>query len=354
MESIKQLEDIDNGKLNKDLIDYNIIPTIDKIEILYPDQIEGCHPKFIASLSFKNNVSNNFSSKKWIIKPLEIKSKERDRQVLNELFAYSVNKVMSFNRVPIVIPIKIEKEMIEKLLIDYKKNLSSHSNFIITKFCNPQYSLNRWIFIENNTLVNDTLTKYLVATAQLMINNVSKGNAVTYSTKQWISSKIGYKYFNYNISQLTVFQQREIGTRTLFDYIIGNNDRYVNDFIQKLSKYRKILTYLDNSKLDDLPYMLNMTMGPTSHNCRFYFRPLKDLFAINMYTDRHVRLDLKQLVISYMMKYKLVKILVNDGVINLTSIHSNINILNQRVLEVRNCVEQCVKKYGFYYVYSQV
>ena len=91
------------------------------------------------------------------------------------------------------------------------------------------------------TWVRNEKNSYIIGTAQRKVKGVSQRTEVDRFVDRLPNGMIE--------NHATIFAQRERNTRALFDYLVGNWDRYNNDFILQQPSSARVLVYLDNNNL---------------------------------------------------------------------------------------------------------
>ena len=178
----------------------------------------------------------------WIFKP--------SQGSVNELVAYHLDKIFVFNRVPPVV-------LLETPFSTVKQALEEHENRPAHCFrCNMDLNAFTWVRNEKNS--------YIIGTAQRKVKGVSQRTEVDRFVDRLPNGMIE--------NHATIFAQRERNTRALFDYLVGNWDRYNNYFILQPPSGARILVYLNINNLSskNVPFPLD----DWTKDCRFYHHPV--------------------------------------------------------------------------------
>jgi hypothetical protein len=300
---------LDLGQTNDDLT---------ALELHLGSELSGCDPKFILS-------SPGSNTSKYLFKPSHVQHK-----VWNELLAYHINTIAGFDRVPTVMPYEIPFEQVTRSI----KKLQSVS--MAFKKCNFHLdAMDEWIHRsdEGNTL-NST---YLIGTLQLMVPAVSKRS----KTVQRARTKIG----KWSDQAPSLFAQREIGTRSLFDFVIGNYDRYNNDFIQTNPENGdRILVYIDQGTYGKAAFA---GMYRVTEHCRFYYKPVDKLRRTQQ------QQSLQAAVLQELELNDVTRVWNDQHLINVQT-HPTVIYMNERVDKALEMVDECVTKHGHDFVFLQM
>lgn len=225
-------------------------------------------------------------------------TKEHPPKILNEWIAYTVDQLLEIHRIPPVVPIAIPEQQLQTAIDgnNKKRRLGCEMDFTVG---------NAWLRKNHSVL----------GTLQLKLDGVVK-----------LSS------WQQTFSNIKAMSEREINTRAIFDYIIGNWDRErSNNFIHEPSQ---LLIYIDQNALRDsrVPFDLNDRLSGSQ--CRFYKRPIKRL--------QEVGANILGVVQERLMQDDL------DWNVDLPAL-THINVRSKAVMEL---VDHCEKEYGLYHVYQ--
>ena len=267
-------------------------------------ELSGCDPKFVLE----------GGGNKYLFKP-----NKDPHKVWNELLAYYVNHLGGFERVPTTWPYQVSVSAIE----NPKGKEGSIQNMPFVK-CNFDLdNIDQWI-------QNDDM---MIGTLQLMVSGVSKRSKVV----NRIRTKIG-KWTDRK-PPLSTFAQREINTRTVFDFIVGNYDRYNNDFIQTQSNGDKVLVYIDQGSFVEGEY-ITWNQYMLEDYCKFYWDPIARLREETLYDQ----------VMETFKSNEITKGWVEKNLIGFED-HPTIKHMQLRIEMVLNAVDKCLDANGHDYVF---
>ena len=343
-------------------------------------EMAGCEPKF------EITYNNGNETKSFIFKP-----SHRGHGALNEYLAYQVNMLFSFYRVPPVIPIQIPLSRINALLS--KKSISQNQKFLK---CNMDFApdeIQDWIQVPAATAgiaVSDNWSAgtemMVVGTLQLKVPGIAqRGEVVRFLDKTLtppsddsnITEGMNSLYWWWRRSHSllfpkapSIFSQRERDSRALFDYLIGNLDRFNNDHVISLQSQsetkiffseaqttngtnnnninNRLLVYIDHNLVEN--GVSAFDLKEWTENCRFYHTPVKRISSL-----------LSHSIPSTTLLY----VLNTNELLRmwLTSQHGNVTIprdqlfavryINRRAKRVMMRVNECIKLYGFDHVFVE-
>jgi hypothetical protein len=277
-------------------------------------ELSGCTPKF--ELMFGEN--------KYLFKPSEHKV-----QVWNELVAFLINKYGGFGRVPPVHPFELPFTQVKQSVED--THAVASLPFVKCDFDLP--GIQRWLRTSDGNIIG---------TLQLMVPGVWKRSKTTQRSR----CKIG----KWTDQPLSVLAQREINTRTLFDILIGNYDRYNNDFIQfqpdkkQKKEEDRILVYIDQGSQAPRSLVYSESF-PMQQYCRFYWKPIQ---ALRTYAT-----NLTNVITTELVSNEMTRQWNDEGLIDIET-HPSIRYLQDRVTAVLGAVDQCLEEYGHEYVFTDL
>lgn len=287
--------------------------------------LSGCEPKM--ELIYYNTShpdsdghgkrdSSSCCSTKYIFKPAQ-----SPKKALNELLAYYVDQLFHFYRVPPVAPVQIPlSRIIPEITADkisrHQSGLKCAMNFskksITHKWVMKNCTMDMLILsskddAHRNHHHHRTETEKdqykreldVFGTVQLKVPGVKQRGEVVRWVDRLLTASLSpsspaiQKARSFLRSTLfhegSISTQRERGTRALFDFLIGNDDRFNNDFvIPQKKEYRplsdlkkenhhnhRVLVYIDNNRLNG-----NFDLLAWTRDCRFYQQPVDRLFNV--------------------------------------------------------------------------
>mmetsp|Transcript_19514 Transcript_19514/g.45612 ORF Transcript_19514/g.45612 Transcript_19514/m.45612 type:complete len:489 (-) Transcript_19514:1119-2585(-) len=285
------------------------------LQVHLGSELSGCDPKFI--------LQDSNGNKKYLFKP-----NKDPHKVWNELLAYWINDIGGFRRVPTVWPFELDP-------ILQKEALNSNEGGFATQklpFVKCNFDLD-----EMDQWINHD--QWLVGTLQLMVHGVSKRSKAVNRLRSVIGK------WSDRRPKLTAFQQREINTRSFFDFIIGNYDRYNNDFIQteEHSSGDKVLVYIDQGSFVTSAEV-GRTIFPLNEYCRFYWRPVRKIRELPSLKDAVLeRVENNNKTQKWAAKHYI-------GVLD----HPTVQYMDERVVRALQVVDDCVTEYGHEYVFLEL
>ena len=308
-------------------------------DIYLGSKLSGCSPKFIITAAAAA-ADDDDGEKKYLFKP----SADR-HQVWSELLAYQINKIGQFHRVPTVHPFEVKWDVAADAI-------QQHTQLPFVK-CNlgldytDQWIKSRpssnakddeliptWNDDDNNNN-NHNDNNNLIGTLQVMVGGIDKQGKIV----QRVRFKIG-KWTDHTPN---VFAQREVNTRTVLDYLIGNYDRYNNEFVQTQPNGDKLSIYIDQGSFIHAPAVDPLLFHLDSY-CRFYWRPIHAL---------REQTDLRQAVLDELQSNNFTRSWNQQGLIGVQD-HPTIVYLNERLDHVLAVVDECIETFGHDYVFLDV
>jgi hypothetical protein len=271
----------------------------------------GCEPKF-----FLRTYSQSY-----IFKP------SRRGNAMNELISFHVDHLFGFNRVPPVFIHEIDLEVIN-FAISQTANalpplLSCAMDFQTTK--------GLWILHNRSMGIHRVL-----GTRQILLRNVwQRAEIDRFVNRHFASGRLEMSP--------SIFGQREIDTRRMFDSLVGNWDRFNNDFsmqqvaLDESEITENLLIYIDNNGLSS-----KTPLEPFKY-CRLYHNVVENI--------RKIPNPRKEILGRIMTDSPLVKELVKSHTVGLFEDLRPLNYINQRRELVLAQVEDCIKRHGFHHVF---
>jgi hypothetical protein len=236
-----------------------------------------------------------------------------------------VDKIFGFERVPSVFIHEIGLDEID-LAIKHRVK-SPHFFSCVMDF---QSTRNQWI------LHNQSTDKpRVVGTRQVLLPHVRQRTELDRFVNKHVSGTLEMIP--------SVFGQREIDTRSLFDLLIGNWDRFNNDFsvLQRTLSVAEfdenLLVYIDNNGLSR-----ETRLEPFKY-CRFYHNVVRKIGSIAN--------PQKEIFNRIMTSEPLVKELVNSHTVDVYNDLRPLHDMNKRRLQVLSMIEDCIQTYGFHHVF---
>ena len=311
--------------------DDNHDPSLDRLSL--GSELNGVTPKFI--LSLRGHSKKQFQTN-YLFKP-----SHDEHTVWNEWLAYLVDQTAGFDRVPMVRPYEISWSEIQHSIaaLQYTHQSLFALPFQRNRAARALQRMEKWKrrSDQDNNNNNNTV---LIGTLQLMAPGVTKRSRMI----QRIRNKIG----TWTDPEPCVFAQREIATRSLFDYIIGNYDRYNNDFVQVQhpSKHsggeERLLIYIDQGSFTH-EKALQTNLYKITDYCRFYYQPIHKLRSIE---------SLQGAVLNKIRANNITRAWMDQGIIHVQE-HPTMKYMNDRVKTVLAVADECVAKYGHDHVFLQ-
>lgn len=286
-------------------------------------ELTGCTPKFMVSSE---------DGRKYLFKPSNCVRRsdcQRTHTVWNELLAYKVSTMAGFHRVPAVFPHEIPFDQVEESV----GKISRRPKLSIVHCKLDSSAMEAWLRSKN-----EDGEEQLIGTLQLMVKGVSKRDKMVNRAR----TKIGKWTDPYPPS---VFAQREINTRSIFDFLIGDYDRYNNDFVQTQQPNAddRLLVYIDQGSFEDAEF-LGTVMFRIDSYCRFYWQPVNTLRSIS---------SLRELIAEDIESDFMTKKWLDQGLLDMES-HPTMKYLDRRVKRVLEVVDKCVQQHGHDYVFLDV
>ena len=291
-----------------DLLPYTESDLSESLDFRLGSELSGCTPKFVLS----------FGENKYLYKPNEHKI-----QVWNELVAFLVNKFGAFDRIPPVHPYELPFEEVKQAVED--SHAVASLPFVKCDFDLP--GMSRWI---------KTSKRNLIGTLQLMVKGVWKRSKTT----QRARARIG----KWTDKRPSVLAQREISTRTLFDFLIGNYDRYNNGFVQNRPNGDRILVYIDQGTQSNQTYVYSKSFKMTDY-CRFYWKPIQ---ALRIHAH-----NLTETIVQELESNEMTRRWNEEGLIDILA-HPTVKNLQDRVTAALKAVDECLDQYGHDYVFTNL
>ena len=280
--------------------------------VVVADGVSGCEPKF-----FLTTASQSF-----IFKP------SRRGNAMNELIAFHVDRLYGFNRVP---PVWVHEIGLDAIDLALSRKLNSTS--LLSCTMDFQAARSRWILHNQSKEV-----PRMIGTRQVLLPSVRQRTEIDRFVNKHVAS--GHLQM-----PPSIFGEREIGTRSLFDSLIGNWDRFNNDFsmhqlaggpLGEVEVAANLLVYIDNNGLSTkTPIELQF--------CRFYYEIVERVRST---------VDPRKEVLSHILtSAPLVKQLIESKTINAFSDLRPLNYMNRRRRAVLAQIEDCIQKHGFDHVF---
>ena len=183
--------------------------------------------------------------------------KSHPPKILNEFVAFVANQILHLDRIPPVVPVALNETFLHGLAMDAVENNKKKKS--IWKCQMDFSSTSHWL----RTQETSSSLPMIIGTLQLKINNVR-------AVSQWDMMFWNNRHRNHD-----VLSERELNTRTLFDYIVGNWDRgYSNNFV-----YNNTLVYIDQNALRTNVVPFDLFQRLAGSKCRFYRTPIRQLQA---------------------------------------------------------------------------
>lgn len=306
---------IDFGNFNLSLSNRISETMIDQIHV--PAELSGCEPKL--ELEIYNQT--------WIFKP--------SQGLVNELVAYHLDKIFAFNRVPPVVLLETPFSTVKQALKEHETRPDHYFR------CNMHLNAFTWVRNEKNS--------YTIGTAQLKVKGVSQRAEMD----RFVNRLTGGMIENH----ASIFAQRERNTRALFDYLVGNWDRYNNDFILQQPSGARVLVYLDNNNLSskNAPFPLD----DWTKDCRFYHHPVTMIeeLAKKRHPLQSRLADPNYAVLAvkaFLLKDQFFESGIKNTTLNPTRVFRNLKHLKFRMNRTLERVKDCVEQHGSHYVFGAI
>ncbi len=245
--------------------------------------LAGCEPKFIV----RYHENGNYVQQEYFFKPAWA-----SYVALNELVAYHVDQLLGFHRVPPVVPMQIpyNQKILPALKLARQMQLEHH----VFKKCRMKLEdkdIKEWIKFSPKRTDNlrdkhdDSLV--VIGSMQLQVPDVIQRNKmVRYVDKRLKRSELLSRSMSESLQSIlvprapSIFAERELGTRAIFDYLIGNRDRFHNDHILSMAEgENRILVYIDNNRVQ-IENTSAFDLQDWTRECRFYYAPVQKLFEL--------------------------------------------------------------------------
>ena len=275
-------------------------------------EVSGCEPK----LRLRRGTTA------FLFKPSSV------GKVMNELIAYHVDQLFGFRRVPPVLLEQVMLSAVEDALLAYRNvttfKLSCSMNFVESR--------ERWI-IHNHSEKGPVV----IGTRQILIPGVRQRSEMDrFVNKHLASGRLEMTP--------TIFGQREIDTRSMFQSLLGNWDSFNNDFSvtqsfgTRMDKQMNILVYIDNNGLSR-----NHPVSPPQF-CRFYHSVVDSLRSID---------DPQKKVLGRILAAEpLAEIWIERKLIRPQRDLLPLYWINERRRRVLTLVDECIEKFGFHHVFT--
>lgn len=341
---------------------------VDSYSVQVPWSLSGCEPKF--NIHFQPNETS--VSFEFLFKP----ARWAPFHAVNELIAYHVDQLLCFYRVPPVLPMQIpyHQKLLPALQLAQKLQQGHKSIFR----CNMRLSdddTQEWVLVPpkgsqvyNQHGENDTLVA--IGAMQLKVSGIGQRNDVVRFVEKQLKrvSQSATERLQSMIFPRTpsIFAQREVGTRAIFDYLIGNRDRFSNDHIVSLADgHNRILAYIDNNRVET-ENTAAFDLEEWTKDCRFYYTPVQKL--MDMSQERYLSPSMKTSMLNGLsvrlwtrLKYHqpnpFRKIILGwfdppNQIIR----HGDISFfyhLHKRTQHILQRVEVCLQQKGFHHVFVE-
>ncbi len=255
---------------------------VDSYTIHVPLEMMGCEPKF--KVRFHQN--GNYTKQEFIFKPARWEA----HLGLNELIAYHVDELLGFHRVPPVVPMQIPyaPKILPALKLAQQMQ-PKHQVFWRCKMRLSDEDIAEWIKVapkgpdNQRDECNETLV--VIGSMQLKVPSIMQRNEVVRFVDKHLQSGLVSRSATEALHSLlvprapSIFAQRELGTRAIFDYLVGNRDRFNNDHVMSLGhSENRILVYIDNNRVA-IENASAFDLNEWTRDCRFYHAPIQKLMT---------------------------------------------------------------------------
>jgi hypothetical protein len=261
--------------------------------------LSGCTPKFV--LEHDHN--------KYLFKPSSSK-----HHALNELMAFLVDRHVGFDRTPPVQALGISVQATQTAIEQHVSKKLLNCNMDLS-------SMNGWIRRRDSDMI--------IGTVQLLVPFVSKRNDLVQLLR---SSGV------LRDTRPSIFAQRELGTRALFDFILGNWDRYNNDFVQTNDNGDRLLVYIDQGGLV-LSGRDAFSLDEQLKHCRVYWKPVERL------RQTMAQGGLRASVVGELRSNEVTSQWIREGLVDVSN-HPTLANMNRRVKKALAQVDACVAQHG--------
>ena len=268
--------------------------------------VSGCEAKFWVDFDLTNNDNQHAGDHHISLDPSSEGARvSQDAQtrhrfvfkpttkwlVLNEWVAFKFALLLGIKRVPTVIPWAIDTATIEAAINDYERDLQSKYSLFSCRL-NLKHKA-WWIHTSGSSSNSTNHGDAIVGTLQIFISShtvIQRGGLDRWMTRYVTNS------LHWPLS--SPLAQRERDTRALWDTLLGNWDRYNNDFviIQDMQHNQKQINPLGNihSPQDErlLLYLDNNGLSPKTkvfrpRYCRFYASVVERLRLIHQFLSHN-------------------------------------------------------------------
>ena len=293
--------------------------------------VSGCEPKFLVD-------SNNQS---FLFKPSNLHG-----GALNEWIAYGLSEFLGLHRVPPVQAVALPDTDLFQAIVTHQNEQQQVSGYGRNPLqCQMELNHSQRYWIRHKR------EQSRLGTLQLLIPHVYQRAELDRAVEQHVLGQDVLERFR----PVSAFVQRERDTRSLlFDALLGNKDRFNNDFVVHVSHPTKgaggggntdmrLLLYLDNNLLSRHQPI------PTPQYCRFYYHVVQRL---------RQEADLEHQVPQFLAQIdpdsqRRVQAWTAARVLFLKRDVNALFHLNQRRRHVLHHVDACLEKHGFDHVFVE-
>ena len=309
------------------------------------DSVSGCEPKFLVHVNVNNKTGQEF-----LFKP------SKRYRALYEWIAYHTSELLGLHRVPPVRPIALSRLQITQAITTAQQ--AAHASIWHRFKCRMKFQQEHvdWLPLDHHHHSgphnNNNQHDIIVGTVQLLIPHVRQRAELDRAVNRQLLQ--GWWDRHHPVS---AFVQRERDTRRLFDSLLGNVDRFNNDFVVEqrakntalgnvtstTSQSQSLLLYLDNSLL------VQSAKVEKPWYCRSYYHMVERLRAL---PDLTLALS-QQMTTREPDSQALVQEWYRTQVVGRKRDLNPLDYVNDRRITVLAHVDACVKRFGFDHVFVQ-